>query len=143
MLQDETEHHNVIFRSRSLFLFPRVSLTVNCLKRQFWSEQVASLYPEKVALSLSLSLSHTHTQTHTHTDTHTSLALSDSLGTEQVAEMLARIDMIKQTAFLPIRCHCGGAPCDDGCRPHPMRPERESFFVRQFLVGNNCKVFSV
>jgi hypothetical protein len=33
---------------------------------------------------------------------------------EKVAEMLQRIDMIKQTAFLPVRCHCGDGPCDDG-----------------------------
>ena len=33
---------------------------------------------------------------------------------EKVKEMLARIDMIKQTEFLPVRCHCDGVTCDDG-----------------------------
>ena len=33
---------------------------------------------------------------------------------QKVEQMLARIDVIKQSAFLPVRCHCNGVPCDDG-----------------------------
>ena len=33
---------------------------------------------------------------------------------EKVAEMLNRMDEIKQTAVLPVRCMCEGGPCDDG-----------------------------
>ena len=31
-----------------------------------------------------------------------------------VITVLKRIDMIKQTAFLPVRCMCEDGPCDDG-----------------------------